>query len=363
VFVGFFECSVQSTLSLHADLTFMDNPRTAVAILKSLFRSAASSRAASDSGVPGSKKWSGQQSKENNVKTSRIQQIIQSTLAATVIGFNIFICMPAKAGPAIAPDHIYAVDQNDNLFDFYSDAPGTILNQHAIFGIQSAEEIRGIDYWNGQIYGLGSFSHLYTIDPNTGQATMVGGAFSPLLNGATFGVDNDPSGFRVVSGLDQNLLVDRSTGAATLEPALHYVVGDPFFGMSPNVDELAYDNGSGTMFAADTLQNTLASVDLNTGSLTTIGPMGIDASRFNGLDISPVTGIMYMGTPAASSDPQANLYTVNKATGAVTLVGLIGAPLDDILVRGLTVVVPEPSSVALLVFGALGLLIAHRHQR
>jgi hypothetical protein len=65
--------------------------------------------------------------------------------------------------------------------------------------------------------------------------------------------------------------------------------------------------------------------------------MGIDVSTQNGLDISPATGIMYLASPAASSDPQANLYIVSKTTGLVSLVGQIGQPGDNILVRGLTV--------------------------
>ena len=127
------------------------------------------------------------------------------------------------------------------------------------------------------------------------------------------------------------------------------------------MDALAYDYASGNWFAGDTLQNTLAGFNPATGGLSTIGLMGIDAARLNGMDISPFTGIMYIDTPAASSDPQANLYTVNKVTGMVTLVGQIGSPGDDILVRGLTVV-PEPGSVVLLALGVLGLFMARRRQ-
>jgi hypothetical protein len=159
-------------------------------------------------------------------------------------------------------------------------------------------------------------------------------------------------------------LVDRLTGAVVggaAGPNLHYVAGDPYFGVAPRVDALAYDGASGIWYAGDTLQNTLALFNPVTGALSTINPMGIDASRFNGMDISPFTDIMYMGTPAASSDPQANLYTVNKANGFAGLVGQIGQPGDNYLIRGLTVI-PEPSSVALLALGAFGLWFARRRQ-
>ncbi len=258
---------------------------------------------------------------------------------------------------------IYAVDTTGNLINFWSDSPGTLLNAYGISGLQANEEIRGLDYYDGVMYGLGSFNHLYAIN-QFGIASQVGGIISPPVSGLTFGVDNGPAGFQITSGLSggQSLLIDRTTAAATVEPSMQYAAGDPNFGLGPRVDALAYDASSGNWYAGDTLQNTLALLDPTTGVLHTIGQLGIDAARYNGLDISAVSDIMYMGTPAASSDPQANLYSVDKATGQVTLIGQIGAPGDNTLVQGLTVV-PEPSSLALLVLGGVGFLFARRRQQ
>jgi hypothetical protein len=295
------------------------------------------------------------------MKTGKTLRGVRGAFAASLIGLSAFICGPANA----AHEMIYAIDTGDNLINFWSDAPANVLSSYNVTGLQFGEEIRGIDYWNGTIYGLGSSSRLYTIDPNTGAATQVGsGQFVPLLNGQTFGFDNSPAGVQVVSGLGggQSMLVNRTTGLATLEPALHYAAGDPYFGVSPRVDALAYDGVSGIWYAGDTLENTLALLDPTTGLLNTINMMGIDPSRFNGMDISGATGIMYMGTPAASSDPQANLYWVNKITGMTSLIGQIGAPGDDYLIRGLTVV-PEPSALALLSVGAFGLWFARRRHQ
>lgn len=299
------------------------------------------------------------------MKPSGKRHFLKGVLAATLVGLITFTCVPAKA--AVPHEMIYAVDTGDNLINFFSDAPGNVLNSFNITGVQFGEEIRGIDYWNGTIYGLGSSSRLYTINPNTGAATQVGaGQLNPLLNGQTFGADNGPAGFQVVSGLGggQNLLIDRATGTVVggvAGPSLSYVAGDPYFGVAPRVDALAYDAVTGLWFAADTLENTLAHFNPVTGALSTINPLGIDASRFNGMDVSPFSDIMYMGTPAASSDPQANLYTINMTTGFASLVGQIGQPGDNYLVRGLTVI-PEPSSVVLLALGAFGLFFARRRQ-
>jgi hypothetical protein len=295
---------------------------------------------------------------DQTMKTKTIQQVIRGALAGSITAIIVSVAAPANA----AHELMYAVDQNGFLFSFFSDSPGTITSAHAITGLQNNESLVGIDYFNGTIYGVGDSSRLYTLDPSSGNATLVGsGPFSPLLNGQTFGVDNGPNGLQVVSSLGQNLTLNRSTAAAIASPALAYGSGDPHFGATPRVDEIAYDNATGIWYAGDTLLNSMATLNPTTGVLSTFGNMGIDASRFNGMDVSVFSGIMYMGTPAASSDPQANLYTVNKTTGAVTLVGLIGNPGDGILVRGLTTA-PEPSSVALLGLGAFGLWFARRRQ-
>ena len=293
---------------------------------------------------------------------------MRGTFAAALVGLSTFISAPANA----AHEMIYAVDTGNNLINFWSDTPGNIIDSYNLQGLQNNEEARGIDFWNGTIYLLGSSSRLYTVNPIGGLATQVGGpgSFSPLLSGQTFGVDNGPTGLQVVSGLGggQNLLVDRATGTVpggTAGTSLHYVAGDVYFGQSPRVDALAYDGVTGKWYAGDTFQNSFALFTPGTGALSTLNNtgnnMGIDASRFNGTDISPFTGIMYMGTPQASGDPQANLYTIDKTTGFASLVWQIGQPGDNYLIRGLTVV-PEPSSVALLALGAFGLFFARRRQ-
>jgi hypothetical protein len=238
-----------------------------------------------------------------------------------------------------AHERLHAITTRNDLISFYSDAPGRILSAHAITGLQDgSEKIRGIDSSTNdhKLYGLGSSSRLYVIDPATGAATPVGsGQFSPVLNGQSFGVDNGPSGFHVASDLSQSLVIDRATGAASLQPSLAFAVGG-----SAIITALAYDDATGNWYAGDSVRNSFATLNPSTGVLTTIGAAGIDFSRENGLDISPSTGIMYLASPASSSDPQSNLYTVNKANGNVTLVGLIGNPGDNFVLRGLAVAAP-----------------------
>ena len=142
--------------------------------------------------------------RNKTMKTGRNQEWVRGAFAAALIGLSAFVCAPANA----AHELIYAVDFNDNLTRFYSDAPNAIVSQYSITGIKAAEEIRGIDYWNGTIYAFGSAGYLYTLN-QFGVATQVGSQFSVAPNGSTFGVDNDSSGFRIVSNLRPES-VDRS---------------------------------------------------------------------------------------------------------------------------------------------------------
>lgn len=115
---------------------------------------------------------------------------------------------------------IYGVTVFNNLVSFERASPTTIYSRVPMTGLQPSEQILGIDFRpaNGLLYGLGSTSRLYTINTATGVATQVGaGQFSPLLSGADFGFDFNPSvdRIRVVSNTDQNLRLNPDTGAGT----------------------------------------------------------------------------------------------------------------------------------------------------
>jgi hypothetical protein len=293
------------------------------------------------------------------MKTIPSGRFLKGMIAAILTAVFALACVSAKA----AHELIYAVDVNNNLVSFWSDDPGNFVSAYSINGLQLNEEIRGLDAWEGVLYGLGSSSRLYKIDPTTGLATQIGtGQFSPLLNGQTFGFESGgATGLRAVSALAQSLLIDQNTGTATAGPTVNYVLGDSNYGAIPRVDGLAYDMYTGQWLAADTSKNILASFNPTTGGLSTIALMGFDVARYNGMDISPDTGIMYLVSAATSSDPQGNLYVVDKLTGMSTLVGQVGYFGNEVLYRALTVA-PEPSSIALLGLGALGLILARRRK-
>lgn len=293
---------------------------------------------------------------------------MKTIFAASAVA--LFVALPVQA------ERIYALTSADQIISFDSATPGILNSAQFVTGLQPAETLLGIDYRpaNGLLYGLGSSSRLYLINPTTGAASQVGsGQFSTLLSGTTFGFDFNPTvdRIRVVSDLDQNLRLNPNDGTVTaVDLSLNYAAGDPFFGLSPNINAAAYANNvpgalSTTLYVIDSAQNSLAIQNPpNNGTLTTVGLLAIDASRFNGFDISGLGGIAYAATPAASGGPAADLYTINLATGGASLVGHIGGAPDDFIIKGLSVVaVPEPGVGVLALVGGLGLWMLRLRRR
>ena len=234
------------------------------------------------------------------------------------------------------PGTVFAVDTSNQLKHFDRATPGTIDGSVPISNLQPGENILGIDFRpaTGQLYGLGSTSRLYVIDPITGRANPVGGPFSPLLTGTDFGFDFNPTvdRIRVVSDAEQNLRLNPDTGAvAGVDSAINppgNVVGSAYtnnfsgatttvlYGIDSNSDQLVIQNPP------------------NDGTITPVGPLGFDTTGLVGFDIAAGTGIAdaSLTAPAAASS---SFFTVNLSTGAVTLVGTIGG---GVTIRDITLV-------------------------
>jgi hypothetical protein len=238
------------------------------------------------------------------------------------------------------------------LYTINSAAPGTMIAPVGISGTIGGDVIVDITYWGSTLYGVGSGGNLYTLNLGTGVATLVN--HFGTLNGNYVGIDAESGGIRIVSNSDINLLVDPSTGSLiSTDPTLNPG--------SPAIDAISVSGG--TTYAVDSVANTLGTLNPATGVFSTIGGMGYDVSGKNGFVISPGTGIAYFASGVSSSGTDANLYQVNLATGFASLVGTIGSS-EGLLNYGLAIApVPEPSSIALALFGGAGVLALARRRK
>ena len=257
------------------------------------------------------------------------------------------------------PVALLGLTSNNKLVRFDAANPGTILNTVTITGLQAGENIRGIDYrpFNGQLYGLGTSSRLYTIDPATGAAVLVGpGSFTPALLGASFGLDFNPTvdRLRVVSDADQNLRLNPATGAvAGTDTNLAFAAGDPNQAANPNVVASAYTNnfnGAGitTLYGIDSNLDILIRQggnggvpSPNGGALGTLAPLGFDVQEGVGFDIAAI-GNQAFAAMTLVGESVTRLFSLvlpaaAVATPVATPIGAIGGP-DSII--GLAVVPP-----------------------
>jgi Domain of unknown function (DUF4394) len=280
--------------------------------------------------------------------------------AALVVAAIAALALPSQSSAAL----IYGVTLDNTLFSFDSATPGTIIGALPMSGFTAANEnIRGIDFRpaTGQLYAIGSFGQLYTVNLTTAALTAVGAGVGPI-NGTAFGFDFNPTidRIRLTSNTNKNYVINPITGALQLAATdLFYPAGDPNVGVDPNVVGSAYTNSilggvpaSSQLYAIDAGIDVLATQANNTGVLGTVGPLlTVNTGELVGFDILSLAegnNTAYASlTPTGGS--VSNLYTINLATATAVLIGQIDG---GTFVTDIAVVVPEPGSLAVLVLGA-----------
>lgn len=279
------------------------------------------------------------------------------------------LLLAAVAAPAANADTIYGLTSANSIVAFNAATPGSTISSRAITGLASGDTLLGIDRRpvDRQLYALGSSGNVYrlSLTPSAYVATNLG-ALSATLTGNSYGFDFNPTvdRLRVVSDANQNLRINPNTmppgtivdGALTLN------------GQSPfDLLAVAYTNsrpGATTtrLFGIDARSGGLVrSTNANAGTYVTTDLLGmnyqslglqLDNAQMLGFDITPYGNRGYFNFGS-------DLYGINLATGAPTLLGNIGAGSLVGLAAG---AVPEPQSWALLIAG-FGLVGAAQRRR
>ncbi|MBN8724561.1 MAG: DUF4394 domain-containing protein [Acidobacteria bacterium] len=272
--------------------------------------------------------------------SSTLYTVNLTTGAATMVGTigTGTLLLESVTVSDIRSEVMFGLTNSNRLITFNSNDPGRVLKNVLITGLQTGEMLRGIDFRpvNGQLYGLGSTGRTYIINTATGVATSVTST-PATLSGTNFGVDFNPvpDRIRVVSDARQNIRLNPLNGnradAPTPDGMLTYATGDVNAAATPMVVAAGYTNatfgpapGTTMLFDIDAGLDVLAFQNPpNSGTLNTIGSLGVDTTSAAGFDISGRSGIAYASlnvSPATTS----SLYSVSLTTGAATLIGTIG---------------------------------------
>ncbi|MEO6213816.1 MAG: DUF4394 domain-containing protein [Vicinamibacterales bacterium] len=288
---------------------------------------------------------------------SRLFSSVSRIAAGVIVALGLSSQLLAQGGGVT----IFGVTTSDRLVSFNSANPCAVSTPLKIEGLQSGEQVLGIDFRpaNGLLYALGSSSRIYTINLTTGVATPVGSVpFSPALEGTAFGVDFNPvvDLLRVVSNTGQNLRVSPVTGAVvgnTADGRLAYASGDANFGVPPTVAGAAYTNpdtnpATGTtLYDIDVDLHVLATqIPANSGMLQTVGALNVRANDLLGFDIASMNGLnvgyaamKLAGGGRGRECGNSTLVQIDLATGRVTDLGGIGTAQP---ITGLAVFIPRP---------------------
>ena len=221
----------------------------------------------------------------------------------------------------------YAVSASNNLL-ILDPLTGNNSFTKSITGLQTDENILGIDMRpaTGQLFALGSSSRIYTINISTGAATQTGaGSFTPVLNGAGFGFDFNPTvdRIRIISNTGQNLRVNPLDGTVaavdgTINPAASVITAAAYTNnFAGAVTTVLYD--------IDTQSDRLVRQDPpNAGTIVDIGPLGVNIDDANGFDISGSGGMAY---GIFTVNGTSRIYSINLTTGIATAGAVFSQPV------------------------------------
>ena len=293
--------------------------------------------------------------------TSRLLTLLLSSsiaLSLTACGgddYDDTYTPPGTPPPVVVPDagDTIVLTASGKLLSLNLDTPGITRTSVSITGLQAGESIIGIDYRpaDGQLYGVAGSGRIYTLNPNTGAATlkstMTGDAADltlpfTALSGTAYGVDFNPvpDRLRIVSNTGQNLRVNVDTGATTTDGAINGGASNTALTAAAYTNSFA-GTGSTNLFVIDAANSTIyTQTPPNNGTLASPMALGVTATSVGGFDIDARNN---KGYAALTVGGVPGLYAINlgATAGAATFV----VPLGSEELRGIAVRTPMAPAV------------------
>lgn len=249
------------------------------------------------------------------MKLGNLSKLITALTVATTFQFSVPKLMATDAF------RIIGLTPNNVLVRFGSDNP----NRVRVTGIDG--NLQGIDFRpaDGKLYGVTDTDKIYTINPNTGNAKLVCTLSNSFDGGFQSGVDWNPqvNRLRLVGSNDQSFSV--GVPSATDPNTCDVIVNGNLNPPDPNITAAAYTNSranaaSTLLYDIDYDRDLLVLQDPPTGTLTPVGPLGVNFDPIGGFDIFTNAN----GKDSAFALSGSTLYRINLATGAADKIDSMG---------------------------------------
>jgi hypothetical protein len=223
---------------------------------------------------------------------------------------------------------VFALVNGTSLTSFPRNAPGRVGTEIDITGLRNGETLVDLDFrpYNGALYALGSSGRIYALNTTSGEAVSIAPIDGASMLGTNFGMDVNPVAdrMRLVSNLGQNLRINLDSGSTNVDDDLSFpAAGVAAAAYTSNFDKPA----STTLYDIDIPGLAmLRQIPPNDGVLVPVGKL--DATTVfaggGGFDIvGGDDGLALMALQPLNAT-QSTLYRVNLKTGALSPVGPIG---------------------------------------
>jgi hypothetical protein len=193
---------------------------------------------------------------------------------------------------------------------FYALGPGNITRFHA----WDEESLNTGTWTNDGGFLCMSYNNgvLYEIDPKSFEVSLIGSAGKTLM-----GLSYDPVTEELYASGDDNYLY--KINIETAEPEK---IG-PFGGGAGYMFSMGFDI-NGTLYGCDLVQDSLWTIDTETGAATKVGSLGISINYASDGDLDKILDCIFL----IVYTPMGQLYMCDKTTGECTLVGNIEGNKD-----------------------------------